>query len=165
MSSDSVMDVQRKRKTKGREMKRVSERIPKCPKTHDRAWNLPKACASRSDGGASYDAIKKYRNNTSRSSPSTEYYHGPFASYQERGMHFSCRENRFSHYYGEEEQQEKIREDICLSVVLHRHKLWQRFLEYEPTTKCRPTDTYLVIIVGHEARIIQQLADFVEKVP
>jgi hypothetical protein len=38
-------------------------------------------------------------------------------------MHYSSRENRFSQYYGEEQAEETIREDICFSVVIHRHKL------------------------------------------
>jgi hypothetical protein len=142
------MDDQHKRKSTDDGMNRVSDQIPKRPKNRDRAWIPQKVCAPRSDGGASYAAINKYHSST-RSSPSTEHY-GPFARYQDREMHCSSRENCFSHYYGEEQAEEKIREDISFSVVLHQDKLWKRFLEYKPTTKCHLTDTNLVIIVVHE---------------
>jgi hypothetical protein len=146
--SESETDDQHKRKRTNDDMNTVADRIPKRPKSRDRAWNPHKMCAPRSDGGASYAAMKKYRSN-SRSSSSPDHY-GPFTSNRDRNMHYSYRENRFPNYYGEEQLEERNREDICFSVVLHRHKLWQRFLEYEPTTKCLPTDTYLVIVVVHE---------------
>eukprot|EP00971_Amphidinium_carterae_P030942 608935-Amphidinium_carterae.1 len=58
------------------EMNTAADRIPKRPKSRDRAWNPHKMCAPKSDGGASYAAMKKFRSN-SRSSSSPDHY-GPF---------------------------------------------------------------------------------------
>jgi hypothetical protein len=119
--SELEIDDQHKRKRTDDDMNTVADRIPKRPKSCDRAWNPHKMCAPRSDGGASYAAMKKYRSN-SRSSSSPDCY-GPFTSNCDRDMHYSYRENRFPNYYGEEQLEERNREDICFSVVLHRHKL------------------------------------------
>ena len=59
---------------------------------------------------------------------------GGFASAEDRNRAFSCTK---PHY----------RDDIPLDVLLHRYTLWQRVLSYKPTTRCIPTDTYLVIVI------------------
>ena len=62
----------------------------------------------------------------------------------QRSMQIRTREERNRAYSMTAEQQ---RESISLKDMLHRYEMWQDCLEYRPTTRCIPTETYLVIII------------------
>jgi hypothetical protein len=131
VSSNCWLGDSCKRKIRDDGMSRVSDRIPKRPKNQGGHPQM-KATAPNSDGRASYVVMKKYHGSSepfSRQYLSKEYY-GPFDS--QYGRDTNCCKG-----------DEPIVEDISLSIVLHRHDMWTKFLNYEPKTKCVPTDTYL----------------------
>jgi hypothetical protein len=59
-------------------------------------------------------------------------------------MLFTSRDERNKAYSMTSSQR---RDAIPLDVLIHRHKLWQKVVEYTPKERCIPTDTYLVIMV------------------
>jgi hypothetical protein len=59
-------------------------------------------------------------------------------------MLFTSRDEREKAYSMTSSQ---CRDAVPLDVLIHRHKLWQKVVQYTPKERCIPTDTYLVIMV------------------
>jgi hypothetical protein len=116
-------------KRKGNEESRnpISDRIPKRPKIQAArpVFSVPKA--PNSDGGITYQSSSFYQ----KKPPFLDH---PFAfsiaTEDERNLAMS-----------------RSRDNIPMSVLLHRVKLWNQVLEYKPSTPCIPTDTLLIIVI------------------
>ena len=75
-------------------------------------------------------------------------------SFVSKWRFFSLKGDHMSRACPEEERRHAMncalsqRDNIPMSVLLHRLKLWKKVLDYKPTDRCIPTDTYLVIAIS-----------------
>ena len=108
------------------EGKQVPDRIPKKLK---QPFKFESTMAAPSySGKEGYDARAYFRD------PESADGFMLFTSAQDRNKAYSMTD-------------EQRRDAIPLPVLIHRHKLWQRVVQYTPDKRCIPTDTYLVIMV------------------